>query len=345
MGIDKENVRLVVHADVPGSLENYLQEAGRAGRDGDPAHCVLLFAKGDLEDQFDLASRGCLTQRDISQILKAVRRARRRDAEEIVLSPGEILRIPDTEVSFDERETSANVKVRTAISWLERAGFVLRDENQTRVFQGVPAVPDLGTAKRKIQELNLPKRVRQQWLEVIGELQEADIREGIDTDQLAHLPSFRSLKSHVGEDATNWDRTASREILRTLDEMTRAGLLENGLYFTAWVRHKTKSRSLDRLEKIVRVEKSVVDLLRTEYPDATPGTEIQLSISHLQECLRTEGIKVTRDSTLKLLVGWVRQGFSQKALITLGGGGRRGLRVGLQADWTGFREQLTCVSR
>jgi ATP-dependent DNA helicase RecQ len=44
MGIDKSDVRLVLHADMPGSLENYLQEAGRAGRDGEPARCVLLFA-------------------------------------------------------------------------------------------------------------------------------------------------------------------------------------------------------------------------------------------------------------------------------------------------------------
>ena len=49
MGIDKEDVRLVVHADVPASIESYLQEAGRAGRDGAPAECILLFAKGDLE--------------------------------------------------------------------------------------------------------------------------------------------------------------------------------------------------------------------------------------------------------------------------------------------------------
>ncbi|WP_041603324.1 RecQ family ATP-dependent DNA helicase [Thioflavicoccus mobilis] len=343
MGVDKEDVRLVVHAEIPGSLENYLQEAGRAGRDQAPAACVLLYCEQDIEDQFRLAARSALTRADIAEILRGLRRARRDGEDCVVLTAGELLRDADLRIGFDAAENDADTRVRTAIAWLERAGLVERNENRTRVFDGRPAVPDLDTARRRIDGLDISAERRARWLAVLEALLECDPDEGLSTDDLAMLPVFRAAEGRPNERAAIWDRgaTAGQRVLRTLHDMAEARLLQRGPQLSAFVRYKVRSPSAKILAQVCGVEQAMLEVLREEAPDADDGGWYPLSLRRLNQHLRDDKVDSNPELLRTLLASLARDGqglAASRGSLELRQVERDHYRMRLHRDWAKLAE-------
>ena len=193
MGVDKADIRLVVHADIPGSLENYLQEAGRAGRDQEQARCVLLYDAQDIENQFGMCEGSKLTLRDIQQILRKLRKeSDRRKGGRLVITAGEVLMDEQVETSFEAGERDAETKVVTAVAWLERGQFLKREENQTQIFPASLKLPK-EEADKRLATAKLPGRRLEEFKAILSYLYDASADERINTDALMALTSLTKL--------------------------------------------------------------------------------------------------------------------------------------------------------
>ena len=273
MGIDKPDVRLVIHADIPGSLENYMQEAGRAGRDQQSARCVLLFTLDDVERQFGMSARSRLTRREIHGVLRALRNLDRKNRlnGEVVATAGEILRGDEDKV-FERDSATDDTRVRTAVAWLEEAVLLTREENRVQVFPSSLRVGSIEEARAKLQRARITDAYRRQLEGITASLIEADADEGISTDELMTASGL-----------------TPEGVRGALHDLEGLGIASNDTALTAFVHTGVDRNSRKRFEEAAELEKALIDLLREAAPDMDRGDTSMLHLRLATQQLKDEG--------------------------------------------------------
>ncbi|AVL52400.1 RecQ family ATP-dependent DNA helicase [Roseobacter denitrificans] len=293
MGIDKPDIRLVVHADIPGSLENYLQEAGRAGRDRLHANCVLLYATDDVERQFGLTSSARLARHEIGAILKALRRIddKTQKSGAVVATAGEIVR-HEKDQDFERDSATDDTRVKTAVSWLEEAQLLSREENRVRIFPSSLTVRSLAEAKTKLAGAKITMAHRNALLAIVRHLIQAAADEGVSTDSLCGVAGLTP--------------GALTKALVTLETL---GIARNDMALTAFVHVGVADASIARLGKITGLERDLIAQMQELAPDADAQTPQPLNLPEACTALRSQGHHDVRpDQIDKLLRGMARDG-------------------------------------
>jgi ATP-dependent DNA helicase RecQ len=137
MGIDKPDIRLVVHYRIPDAVESYYQQAGRAGRDGKPARCVLLFNNTDRQLQHYFINNETLAETEVYRLYDLIRQSPPGDKENpLPVGRSAHCNIEQLQVASRLNET----KFKIAVNILEAAGWVenLGMRNQKQYFKIKP---------------------------------------------------------------------------------------------------------------------------------------------------------------------------------------------------------------
>lgn len=265
MGIDKPDIRLVVHADIPGSLENYLQEAGRAGRDRMPADCVLLYHTDDVERQFTLSARSRLERHEIGAILKALRRIDEhgRNGGTVVATAGEIVR-EEKDREFVRDSATDDTRVKTAVSWLEEATLVSREENRVRVFPSSLMVRTLDEAAARLDQAQITSARRKQLLDIVRHLMNAPADQGISADELTGIAGL----THHG-------------LSKAMADLETLSLAKNDIAITVQIHVGVENASRQRFAAARKLEGALIGTMREMAPtaDASVGCQLDLTIA------------------------------------------------------------------
>lgn len=292
MGVDKKDVGLVIHYQISDSLENYVQEAGRAGRDQSiNAECFVLFDDGDLNEHFTLLNQTKLNINEISQVWKAIKDSTRYRSK-VSQSALEIAR----KAGWDDSVRDIDTRVKTAVSALEQAGYIKRGQNSPRVYADSILSKNMQDASERIRN---SKRF-------VGKEQENAIR------IIGKLISARSRKSHEDENPESRidyisDQLGIKkvDVIRCVHLLREEEILSDTKDLTAFLyEDMTKIKALNNFKWYKELESFLITVIDEDQI---------VNIKEINEAAEKIGLKkVTTDKIITLLNFWTIKHYIEK---------------------------------
>lgn len=326
MGIDKPDVRLVIHADIPGSLENYLQEAGRAGRDRETAQCVLLYTLEDVERQFGLTARSRLSAAEIQAVLRALRRLgrKKRTDEPIVATAGEIL-AEEVDAIFERDTATDDTRVRTAVAWLEESALLARDENRVEILPSSLQVTSVEEARERLAKRDVRPDYQEKLLKIVQALISADADEGVSTDELMGITGL-----------------GSEQVRHALHDLDKLGIARNDTALTAFVHYGVEHSSQKRFEKASALEVALLGELRELAPELGRGEaqtlHLRIASQRLKDAGHAEALPGTLWRILRSIAGDGRSEEGGLGSLRLQRRDVETVLVTLQREWSAIQK-------
>ena len=294
MGVDKKDVGLVVHYDISDSLENYIQEAGRAGRDPSlEARCYVLYCDSDLDKHFILLNQTKLSLSEIQQVWKAIKDLTKQRTR-ICCSALEIAR----QAGWDDSVSDIETRVRTALAALEQSGYVERGNNVPHVYATGITVKNMEEARNRISasllfssdEIEKAIRIIKSLIsqKYIVKAQDAEAESRID-----YLADILGL--------------SKKEIISVVERMRQEGILADSKDMSAYLLDvgDSERKSKNILEYFAKLEQYIL----SHIPDET----LQISYKQLNNNAINDGINASKEKDIRTLLYFLTiKGYTHK---------------------------------
>ena len=186
MGVDKPNIKNVIHYEVSDSLESYAQEAGRGARDQSlEAYCPILFDEDDLDKHFATLNRSKLTASEVNSIFRVIKSYK---GNKLYKTAFELAK--DAGWDVEDSSLDYTTKVKTALLELQREGYISRKRNKVNFFADSidsDAINKLNIELEKSKYEDNEKDIFKRILQAIigrGKI------EAIQVDELSHILGY-----------------------------------------------------------------------------------------------------------------------------------------------------------